>query len=51
MIGVAVCCGVVCAFGTPFGGILFSIELTATYFMVSNLWKSFFAATITILVF
>lgn len=36
--------GVACIFGAPIGGVLFSIEVTATYFQVQNLWKSFFCA-------
>ena len=31
-------------FGAPIGGVLFSIEVTAVYFQVQNLWKSFFCA-------
>ena len=31
--------GVVATFGTPIGGILFSIEVTATHYMVSHSWK------------
>jgi chloride channel 2 len=49
MFGVAVAAGIIATFGTTFGGIIFSIELTATYFMVSSLWKCFFCSTITIL--
>ena len=51
MIGVAVAVAVVSTFGTPFGGIIFSIEMTATYYMVGSLWKTFFCATLTLIVF
>lgn len=45
MYAASVAAGVAAAFGTPIGGVLFSIEVTATYFLVSNLWKAFYAAT------
>jgi len=51
ILGVAVAAGVVSSFGTPFGGIIFSIEVTATYYMVSSLWKAFFCATCTLVCF
>lgn len=47
----AVAVGVTCTFGAPIGGVLFSIEVSTTSFTVSNLWKSFFASTITVLCF
>eukprot|EP01048_Picozoa_sp_COSAG05_P001612 COSAG05_NODE_55_length_23493_cov_709.337907_22_plen_745_part_00 len=37
MLSAAVAVGVVATFGAPVGGVLFSIEVTATYYMVSNL--------------
>ncbi|KAE9415314.1 hypothetical protein Angca_007625, partial [Angiostrongylus cantonensis] len=36
--------GVACTFSTPIGGVLFSIEVTSTYFAVRNYWMGFFAA-------
>lgn len=51
MLGVAVAAGVVSTFGTPFGGIVFSIEVTATYYMVGSLWKSFFCVTLALIFF
>lgn len=33
--------GVATNFASPIGGVLFSIEVTATYYMVSNYWKAF----------
>jgi H+/Cl- antiporter ClcA len=50
MIGVAVAAGTVAAFGTPFGGIISAIELTATFFIVGNLWKCFFCVCVTLIV-
>lgn len=43
--------GVTCTFGAPIGGVLFAIEVSTSTFTVSNLWKSFFAATITVYCF
>lgn len=50
MLAIAVAVGVVATFGTPFGGIIFSIEVTAAFYMVGTLWKSFLCATFTLLV-
>eukprot|EP00011_Vannellida_sp_DIVA3-517-6-12_P004637 CAMPEP_0114610798 /NCGR_PEP_ID=MMETSP0168-20121206/3787_1 /TAXON_ID=95228 ORGANISM="Vannella sp., Strain DIVA3 517/6/12" /NCGR_SAMPLE_ID=MMETSP0168 /ASSEMBLY_ACC=CAM_ASM_000044 /LENGTH=881 /DNA_ID=CAMNT_0001821753 /DNA_START=49 /DNA_END=2691 /DNA_ORIENTATION=+ len=36
--------GVSSIFGAPVGGVLFAIEVTTTYFLMQNLWKSFFCA-------
>jgi len=38
MLAAAVSSGVTAALGTPFGAVLFSIEVTSAYYMVSNLW-------------
>ena len=51
MLAGAVAAGTTAAFGSPTGGVLFSIEVASTYYMVSNLWKAFFAATSAILMF
>jgi H+/Cl- antiporter ClcA len=42
----AAACGVgtTIAFGTPVGGVLFSIEVTSSFYLVDNLWRSFFVA-------
>ena len=32
------------AFHAPIGGVLFSIEVTATFYLVSNYWKAFVAS-------
>lgn len=47
----AVAVGVTCTFGAPIGGVMFAIEVSSTTFSVNNLWKSFFASTITVLCF
>ncbi|KAJ7393609.1 Chloride channel protein 2 [Desmophyllum pertusum] len=43
--------GVSSCFGSPIGGVLFSIEVTATYFAVRNYWRGFFAAVCGALMF
>ncbi|XP_074711371.1 chloride channel protein 1 [Strix uralensis] len=49
---VAACAvGVGCCFGAPLGGVLFSIEVTSTYFAVRNYWRGFFAATFSAFIF
>jgi chloride channel 2 len=44
MLAASVAVGVTSSFGAPIGGTLFSIEVTATYYFVNNLWKTFFCA-------
>ncbi|EDO41473.1 predicted protein, partial [Nematostella vectensis] len=44
MLGAACAVGVSSCFGSPIGGVLFSIEVTSTYFAVRNYWRGFFAA-------
>ncbi|XP_061270976.1 chloride channel protein 1 isoform X2 [Bos javanicus] len=51
MLTVGCAVGVGCCFGTPLGGVLFSIEVTSTYFAVRNYWRGFFAATFSAFVF
>ncbi|XP_054420263.1 chloride channel protein 1 isoform X2 [Pteronotus mesoamericanus] len=51
MLTVGCAVGVGCCFGTPLGGVLFSIEVTSTYFAVHNYWRGFFAATFSAFVF
>ena len=36
--------GVASTFAAPIGGVLFSIEVTSTFFLVSNYWRGFLAA-------
>ena len=46
MLSVACATGITFALGCPLGGVLFSIESTASIYMVSNLWKSFFSSVV-----
>ena len=51
MLSVACATGITFALGCPLGGVLFSIESTASIYMVSNLWKSFFSSVICCFIF
>lgn len=42
----AVTAGVVSTFGTPYGGIVFSIELCSAVYLISNLYKAFVCGAI-----
>eukprot|EP01079_Euglenida_sp_SAG-EU17-18_P008376 gene8376-1495_t len=44
--GAACAAGVAATFGAPIGGVLFSIEVTSRFYLVSNLWKGVLTATI-----
>eukprot|EP00058_Branchiostoma_floridae_P028461 XP_002613952.1 hypothetical protein BRAFLDRAFT_118473 [Branchiostoma floridae] len=44
MLAAACAVGVSCNFAAPIGGVLFSIEVTSTYFAVRNYWRGFFSA-------
>nr|XP_039270307.1 chloride channel protein 2-like [Styela clava] len=44
MLAAACAVGVACNFAAPIGGVLFSIEVTATYFAVRDYWRGFFGA-------
>jgi H+/Cl- antiporter ClcA len=48
MLAAATAAGITLALGTPLGGVLFSIESTASIYIVSNIWKSFFCSVICI---
>lgn len=48
MLTAAVAAGVTLANGTPLSAVLFSIESTASIYIVSNIWKSFFVAVVCI---
>ncbi|KAL3920693.1 MAG: hypothetical protein SGPRY_005163 [Prymnesium sp.] len=43
--------GVSASFGAPVGGVLFSIEVTSTYYSISHLWKAMFTAVCGSLLF
>uniref|UniRef100_A0A8C6JAF4 Uncharacterized protein n=1 Tax=Melopsittacus undulatus TaxID=13146 RepID=A0A8C6JAF4_MELUD len=49
--GAACAVGVGCCFAAPIGGVLFSIEVTSTFFAVRNYWRGFFAATFSAFIF
>ena len=51
MLAAAVGAGVTATFGTPIGGVLFSIEVTSSYYIVANLWRTFFCSVFTIIVY
>jgi len=44
MLAASVAAGVTATFNAPIGGVLFSIEVTTTYYLVNDLWKAFFCA-------
>lgn len=44
MLAAACAVGVGSCFASPVGGVLFSIEVTTTYFAVRNYWRGFFGA-------
>ena len=44
MLAAACAVGVACCFGSPIGGVLFSIEVTSVFFAVRNYWRGFFSA-------
>ena len=50
MIAAAVSAGITAAFGAPIGGVLFGIEVTVTYYMVNNMWRSYLCAVVCIIV-
>ena len=37
--------GMAACFDCPLGGVLFSIEVTSSYYLIANYWRSFMAAT------
>eukprot|EP00741_Cyanophora_paradoxa_P000026 tig00000057_g24.t1 len=43
--------GITAAFGTPVGGVLFSIEVTSTHFFVRDLWWGFLASAVATVLF
>jgi len=51
MLAAAVGAGVTATFGTPIGGVLFSIEVTSSYYIVANLWRTFFCSVFTMIVY
>ena len=51
MLAAGCAAGVAATFGAPVGGVLFSIEVTATYYSVAHLWKAMFTAVAAAVVF
>ncbi|KAJ0171188.1 hypothetical protein K1T71_013387 [Dendrolimus kikuchii] len=51
MLAAACAVGVASCFAAPVGGVLFSIEVTTTYFAVRNYWRGFFAACCSSIMF
>jgi chloride channel 2 len=51
MLAAACAAGMAATFGAPFGGVLFSVEVTATYYPVGNLWRSVFTTLFGSLLF
>src|SRR5690348_2837473 len=44
VLSAATAAGVTTAFGTPVGGVFFSMEVTSTFYHVENLWRAFFVS-------
>jgi chloride channel 2 len=44
VLGAASAAGVTSAFGTPVGGVFFSMEVTSAFYHVENLWRAFFVS-------
>lgn len=51
MLAAAVGAGVTATFGTPIGGVLFSIEVTSSNYIVANLWRTYFCSVCTMIVY
>lgn len=51
MLAAACAVGVACNFAAPIGGVLFSIEVTSTFFAVRDYWRGFFGAVCGAFVF
>ncbi|OWZ20575.1 Chloride Channel (ClC) protein [Phytophthora megakarya] len=43
--------GVTATFGAPVGGVLFSIEVTTSYYVTSNYWRAFFSSVVGVVIF
>ncbi|CAH0487134.1 unnamed protein product [Peronospora farinosa] len=51
MLAAACAVGVTATFGAPVGGVLFSIEVTTSYYVTSNYWRAFFSSVVSVVVF
>mmetsp|Transcript_12492 Transcript_12492/g.12564 ORF Transcript_12492/g.12564 Transcript_12492/m.12564 type:complete len:615 (+) Transcript_12492:232-2076(+) len=47
----SVAAGVAATFGTPIGGVIFSIEVTASFYIVNNLWRATFCGVVSTITF
>lgn len=47
----AVACGITASFGSPLGGVLFSIEVTAKSYEIKCLWEGVIGSSVCILIF
>jgi hypothetical protein len=50
MLTAACATGIIMSLGTPIGGVLFSIEALSSTYIMSNIWKSFFCAIISLII-
>lgn len=50
ILSAAAAAGVTAAFGSPLGGVLFSLEVASSYFPPKTMWRSFWCAVCTALV-
>lgn len=48
---IAVACGITASFGSPLGGVLYSIEVTARFYEIKCLWEGVICSAISVLVF
>lgn len=51
MLAAACAVGVSCTYSAPFGGVLFSLEVTTAYFAIRNYWRGFYSAVCGAVVF
>ena len=51
VLAAACAAGVSSTFGAPVGGVLFSVEVTSTYYSISHLWKAMFTSVCGALLF
>lgn len=51
VLGAACSVGVTSSFGSPIGGVLFSLEVTSSFYLVENIWRSFFVSLVGMLMY
>lgn len=47
----SIAAGVAATFGTPIGGVIFSIEVTASFYIVNNLVRAIFSGVVSTIAF